>query len=78
MKRRLIAPIAGLCAVLLAGCGASLQPNPEFRACANVCTRQQDACMVNAGNSAAVSRCNAALDACVVRCEQKFSRYVQP
>lgn len=64
-------------AVMLASCAAP-KPNPEFRECANACTKRQDACMVNAGTAADVSRCNAGLDACVASCEKKFPRYLQP
>jgi phosphoribosylcarboxyaminoimidazole (NCAIR) mutase len=78
MKWGVVIAGAGLCAALLAGCAASMKPNPEFRQCANVCTKRQDACMVSAGSSAEVARCNAALDACVASCEQKFPRYIQP
>lgn len=62
---------------LLSGC-MSMQINPEFRACANACTKKQDACMVNASTAEQVSRCNATLDACVAGCEKRFPRYIQP
>jgi uncharacterized lipoprotein YajG len=63
--------------VMLASCAAP-KPNPEFRECANACTKRQDACMVSASTSADVSRCNTGLDACVASCERKFPRYLQP
>ncbi len=65
------------CALLLSACAVP-KPNPEFRECANACTRRQDACMVNATTSADVSRCNAGLEACVASCEKRFPRYIQP
>ena len=77
----MLKPVRMLCmlasALLLAAC-ATPKPNPEFRECANACTRRQDACMVNATTSADVSRCHVGLDACVAGCERKFPRYMQP
>lgn len=77
----MLKPVLILCvlasALLLASCAAP-KPNPEFRECANACTKRQDACMVNAANATDVSRCNAGLDACVASCERKFPRYLQP
>lgn len=77
MSRVLAALTAGVCAILLMGC-TPMKPNPEFRDCANGCTRRQDACMVGASTAAGVSKCNASLDACVAACERRFPRYVQP
>jgi hypothetical protein len=61
---------------LLSGCMPP-KVNPKFSDCANACTTKQDACMVNAGTAGEVQRCSNALDACVQRCEQKYSRYLQ-
>lgn len=74
-------PVLVLClfasAFVLAGCAAP-KPNPEFRECANTCTKRQDACMINATNSTDVSRCNEGLNACIASCERKFPRFLQP
>lgn len=78
MRRAVLALITGAYTVLLMGCAATLKSNPEFRDCANVCSKRQDACMVSASTAADVSRCNAGLDACVASCEKKFPRYIQP
>lgn len=78
MRRALVALMLGAGTMLLMGCAATLQPNPEFRDCANACTRRQDTCMVGASTAADVSRCNAGLDACVASCEKRFPRYIQP
>lgn len=78
MRRTLVALMLGAGTLLQVGCVATLQPNPEFRDCANACTRRQDACMVGAATAADVSRCNAGLDACVASCEKRFPRYIQP
>ena len=78
MTRAVAALMTGVCTVLLMGCAATMKPNPEFRGCANVCTKRQDACMVSASTAADVSRCNSGLDACVASCEKRFPRYIQP
>lgn len=78
MKRTVVALMACAGALVLTGCGTSMQANPEFRRCANSCTQRQDACMVAAGTTADVSRCNAGLDSCVSSCEKKYPRYIQP
>ena len=62
-------------ALLLAACSAP-KPNPEFRDCANACTKRQDACMVNAASSTDVAKCNTGLEACINSCERKFPRYL--
>jgi len=62
---------------LMGGCVA-LQPNPEFRSCANSCTERQDKCMVSATTADEVSQCNATQDKCVQACESKFPRYLEP
>lgn len=78
MNRTFAALLMGAGTVLLAGCVATMQPNPEFRDCANSCSKRQDACMVGASTAADVSRCNSGLDSCVASCERRFPRYIQP
>lgn len=78
MMKPVVVLIAVACAAMLIGCAATMKPNPEFRDCANACTKRQDACMVSASTAADIAKCNAALDACVSSCERKFPRYVQP
>lgn len=78
MRRALAVLLMGAAALLLAGCFATMQPNPEFRDCANACAKRQDACMVGASTAADVSRCNSGLDSCVASCEKRFPRYIQP
>jgi len=63
--------------LVLHGC-VSMQSNPEFRNCANTCTKKQDECMVDATTSKAVASCNSAMDSCIARCEKKYPRYIQP
>jgi hypothetical protein len=62
-------------AFCLQGCVAP-QPNPEFRSCANTCSKRQDDCMVNASTSGQIDRCNTSQNACVAACDKKYPRYL--
>lgn len=69
----LLLALAG--AFALQGCKGP-QPNPEFRTCANACSKHQDNCMVNASTSGQIDRCNSTQDACVATCDKKYPRYL--
>lgn len=64
-------------ALFLQGCD-TMQPNPQFRNCANACSKKQDSCMIKATTADDIARCNSSQNSCVAACEQKFPRYIQP
>lgn len=66
-----------LIALFLTGGCSNMKANPDFSQCSNRCTKQQDACMINAGTADQVARCGTGLDNCVEACEAKHPRWIE-